>query len=401
MDADSRERLARLAAFPEQNPNPVIELDARSLVYANPAALTLFPELPESGDEHPLLSGARRVAAGLRETGARSGSGEVELDEACYHLDIYLVPETGGFRAYATDVTKRRESERRFRQLFDHCVEAIFLHDTRGRIVDCNAEACLSLGYGREELLSLSVEDFALDVLSQEERLRRDDTPWSRALRAGPEARVSFHENVHRRKDGSTFPVEVGIGAMDYGERRLVLASARDISERKLLEEELVHRATHDPLTGLPNRELLDARLETALARAGRRGEGVAVMFLHLGGLQRAREQLGYRAGDRLLAAAAQRIRGCLGLEDSVGRMSGDELVVLAESATDGAQSRQTTLDILEELRQPLQLADREFQTEATVGVSLAPAETGDPIDEAYEAMCQARRSGEPYAVFA
>lgn len=88
-------------------------------------------------------------------------------------------------------------SERRFRQLFDHSVEAIFLHDPQGRIVDCNAEACLSLGYSRRELLSLSVEDFATDVLSQEERSRRGDTPWSRALRAGPEAQVAFHENVH------------------------------------------------------------------------------------------------------------------------------------------------------------------------------------------------------------
>lgn len=282
-DAD---RLARLAAFPEQNPNPVVELDDRGLVYANPAALDLFPDLPESGGEHPLISGSRRIASELRRADAGSGSGEVELGEACYHLDVQLVPETGGLRAYAADVTQHREaerlvveSERRFRQLFDHSVEAIFLHDPRGRIVDCNAEACLSLGYSRRELLSLSVEDFATDVLSQEERSRRDDTPWSRALRAGPEAQVAFHENVHRRKDGSTFPVEVGIGAMDYGESRLVLASARDISERKLLEKALVHRATHDPLTGLPNRELLDSRLEHALARAAQRGEGIARFF--------------------------------------------------------------------------------------------------------------------------
>jgi PAS domain S-box-containing protein len=303
-DAD---RLARLAAFPEQNPNPVVELDDRGLVYANPAALDLFPDLPESGGEHPLISGSRRIASELRRADAGSGSGEVELGEACYHLDVQLVPETGGLRAYAADVTQHREaerlvveSERRFRQLFDHSVEAIFLHDPRGRIVDCSAEACLSLGYSRRELLSLSVEEFATGVLSQEERSQRDDTPWSRALRAGPEAQVAFHENVHRRKDGSTFPVEVGIGAMDYGESRLVLASARDISERKLLEEALVYRATHDPLTGLPNRELLDSRLEHALARAAQRGEGIAALFLHLGGLYRARERLGYRAGDRL-----------------------------------------------------------------------------------------------------
>lgn len=108
-DAD---RLARLAAFPEQNPNPVVELDDRGLVYANPAALELFPDLPESGGEHPLISGSRRIASELRRAGAGSGSGEVELGETCYHLEIQLVPETGGLRAYAADVTQRREAER-------------------------------------------------------------------------------------------------------------------------------------------------------------------------------------------------------------------------------------------------------------------------------------------------
>lgn len=518
-ERDDEETPAILTALTEHSPSPVVELDPQGLTYANLAALSLLPDLPEIGEEHPFISGIRRIASGIREAQSHSGTGEVMLNESRYRLDVSLVPETGGLRVYATELADSRrllknvlehaadalflhdleghilevnqgaceslgygreellsfkiqdietlapealfslwesmtaddpvtvygrhrrkdgttfpveirlalfeergmslilamarddterketqrllaESERRFRQLFDRSVEAMFLHDTEGRIVDCNAEACHSLGYTREELLSLSVEDFAMDVLSDEERRRREETPWRQAVRLGSGSAISFHENEHKRKDGTTFPVEVGIGAIDRGEGLLVLASARDISVRRLLEEELTYRDYHDPLTGLPNHEMLDTRLKEALSEAERLRGKIPVMLLHLGGLDRARERLGYRAGNRLLKAAAQRVRGCLGLEDTVGRPDGDELAVLAESATDDEQAVQTALDILEDPRSPLE--DGEFQAEPTIGIALAPSEAGapNPLDAAYEALCQARRSGELYEIF-
>jgi PAS domain S-box-containing protein len=145
------------------------------------------------------------------------------------------------------DITERkraedalRESERRFRALFENSGDALIVHDQSGNVVDCNREAYRSLGYTREEFLGLSVGDFAVDVLSEEEKAQRgDDTFWKRAMRAEPGEVVAFHENIHRRKDGTTFPVEVGLGSIDYGGRRLVFASARDITERKRAEMEL------------------------------------------------------------------------------------------------------------------------------------------------------------------
>jgi len=107
-------------------------------------------------------------------------------------------------------------------------------------MVDCNLEACRSLGYTREELLELSVEDIATDVLSEEEKKARGgDTLWARAMNAQSGTVVGFHENEHRRKDGTTFPVEVGISAIEYGGRRLIFASCRDLTERKQAEEAL------------------------------------------------------------------------------------------------------------------------------------------------------------------
>ena len=149
--------------------------------------------------------------------------------------------------AVVRDITERKEaeealkeSEGRFKQLFERSTDALFVHDEEGRFVDCNSEACRSLGYRREELLGLSVEDVATDLLSEaEKRARRGDTLWERAKWSAPGEIVGFEENELRRKDGTTFPVEVGVGAIDYDGRRLIFASARDLTERRRAEEAL------------------------------------------------------------------------------------------------------------------------------------------------------------------
>ena len=101
-----------------------------------------------------------------------------------------------------------------------------------------------------------------------------------RALAGEPGTIIGFHENEHRRKDGTTFPVEVGVGSIDYKGRRMILASVRDITERKRAEERLHHQAFHDLLTDLPNRQLFADRLGQALRRTRRQRNRVAVLFL-------------------------------------------------------------------------------------------------------------------------
>jgi PAS domain S-box-containing protein len=133
-----------------------------------------------------------------------------------------------------------RQSERRFRQLFENSVDALFVHDEKGRIVDCNAEACRALGYSKLELAELSVADVVTHLVSEEERReKKGDTLWERAMRGEPGRIVGFEQNELVRKDGTSFPVEVGVGAIEYGGRRMIFASARDISERKRAEDAL------------------------------------------------------------------------------------------------------------------------------------------------------------------
>src|SRR5215211_5004607 len=130
-----------------------------------------------------------------------------------------------------------QESQRRFKQLFDQSVDALFVHDETGRIVDCNEEACRSLGYSHEEMLSLSINDLATNLTSSEDTT--EPTHWQRAMAGEPGTLAGTHHGEHRRKDGTTFPVEVHVGSVDYGGQRMIFASARDITARKAFEEAL------------------------------------------------------------------------------------------------------------------------------------------------------------------
>jgi two-component system, sensor histidine kinase and response regulator len=164
--------------------------------------------------------------------------------------------EPNYFIAVVEDITERKraetvleESEQRFKQLFNQSLDALLVHDTQGKIVDCNEEVCRSLGYSREELISLRIRDIATNLVSEEEeRSREEPTLWERAMASEPGQLVGVHLGEHRRKDGTSFPVEVHVGSVDYEGQRMIFASARDITERKLAEEEI--RQLNEDLEG-------------------------------------------------------------------------------------------------------------------------------------------------------
>ncbi len=351
--------------------------------------------------------------AGISRDGRR-----VELEGT--KLPVVVGGEVVGVYGIAKDVTERkeaeeslRESEARFRKLFENPAEALFvIHPETREVVDCNREACRSLGYPREELLGLRLEDFAAEVLPEEERARRGpNTPWRRALSGEPGTIIGFHENEHRRKDGTVFPVEVGVGSIEYAGGRMVLASARDATERKALEERLEHQAFHDPLTGLPNRALFQDRLEHALARAGRDGDAVAVLYLDLDDFKVVNDSLGHQAGDELLVEVAGRLRGCLRPGDTAARLGGDEFAVLLEGVA-GEALRGEALRVAGEgealrvagrigdaLGTPVSLGARgshEARANASVGVALSrPGQrAGDLLRNADVAMYGAKAGG-------
>src|SRR5262249_44751996 len=149
-----------------------------------------------------------------------------------------------------------------------------------------------------------------LDLLSWDDRdelVRR----WAAYL-DGERARERERgprEMVGERKDGTPIAIELTMTELMTREGRLFTALVRDLSEHKAFERELEHLATHDPLTGLPNRTFLVAQLESALLRASRHGTSVGVLMVEVDRVKLVTEALGHRAGDELIQQAANRLR--------------------------------------------------------------------------------------------
>ncbi len=208
------------------------------------------------------------------------------------------------------------------------------------------------------------------------------------------------------RKDGGWRDVEAVV--TDQRDRPAVagyVANVRDITERKEFEALLAHRALHDPLTGLANRQLILDRAEQMLVRARRSCDPVAVLFIDLDNFKDANDSLGHEAGDRLLQAVAHRFSAMLRASDTIGRLGGDEFVVLTEGASLAAGPSMVAERIREVLRKPFQVDGYEGLT-ITVTASIGIA-TGDRpsaqelLRDADIALYRAKAKGRDcYAVF-
>jgi diguanylate cyclase (GGDEF)-like protein len=160
---------------------------------------------------------------------------------------------------------------------------------------------------------------------------------------------------------------------------------------------ELHQRAFHDPLTGLPNRALLQDRLVRALDRARRRGQSIAVLFLDLDNFKRINDSLGHDAGDRLLIAATDRLRGCLRSEDTLARLGGDEFTVLLEEISGPRTPLLVAERIAEALRAPVQLDGQQVYTAASIGIAISSPgadQASDLLRDADLAMYHAKAAG-------
>jgi diguanylate cyclase (GGDEF)-like protein/PAS domain S-box-containing protein len=181
-------------------------------------------------------------------------------------------------------------------------------------------------------------------------------------------------ERRNVRKDGSVFPAQlisdVILGA--DGDPLGIVTLCEDISDRKLVEQQLFQHAFYDDLTGLPNRVLFLERLGRAVTRTRGRGEGTfAVLFLDLDRFKLVNDGLGHHVGDQLLVAIARRLEGCVRPADTVARLGGDEFTILVEDLKDGEAAVQLADRVQAELSLPFALAGQDVYTSASIGIAL------------------------------
>jgi diguanylate cyclase (GGDEF)-like protein len=166
---------------------------------------------------------------------------------------------------------------------------------------------------------------------------------------------------------------------------------------QRRVEDMIKHQASHDRLTGLPNRMLFDDRLSLALAHTHRYGEMLAVVFLDLDGFKTVNDTLGHAVGDQLLKSVAERLRGCLRSGDILARWGGDEFTLLLSPISSAEDTAQIATEILETLNAPLQIDQQELYINASLGIALAPYHGEDAdtlLKNADAAMYRAKQQG-------
>ncbi|MEA2437122.1 MAG: hypothetical protein QOF65_1678, partial [Thermoleophilaceae bacterium] len=198
-----------------------------------------------------------------------------------------------------------------------------------------------------------------------------------------------------RHSEGRWVDVEaVATNLMDDEHVKGLLLSCRDISASKAFEEQLRHRAFHDPLTQLPNRALLLDRIEQAMARERRT---IALLFVDLDDFKVVNDTLGHAAGDALLTAVAARLRGCLRSADTAARLGGDEFALLLEEVVDPSEGERVAARVLDTMRRPFSLHGEPVHVNVSVGLVISGAGTlsvDELLRRADFAMYAAKRNG-------
>jgi diguanylate cyclase (GGDEF)-like protein/PAS domain S-box-containing protein len=261
-------------------------------------------------------------------------------------------------------VAEARSLEELYRRAFDDAPIGMALVAADGTLTRVNAALCRLLQ--RPVLDLLGVETAALthpDDVEVERRLVD-------ALLVGDRRSYDLDKRF-LRPDGSALWVCVGVSLvrMPDGAPERFVVHVQDITDRKESEAELARRATHDALTGLPNRALLIDRLEVALAHEGRRPTSVAVVFCDVDGFKRINDRLGHGAGDQVLVEVAARLQGAVRTGDTVARFGGDEFVVLCDDLTEA------DLDVVtERMARALDEQIRVGEEDVVVGLSVGTA---------------------------
>ena len=230
------------------------------------------------------------------------------------------------------------------RSLFESNIDALMATDPMGIISDVNKQMELLTGCTRDELIGAPFKNYFTDPARAEAGIKL----------VLSEKKLANYELIARDRDGNETVVSYNARTLYDRDRRLqgVFASVRDITERKLAEQQILDLASHDALTHLPNRRLLTDRLDITMASTKRSGRSSALMFLDLDNFKTVNDSHGHNVGDLLLIEAAHRISSCVRAVDTVARFGGDEFVViLSELDVDRAESTKHATLVAEKLR--------------------------------------------------
>ncbi|MBI2779664.1 MAG: EAL domain-containing protein [Gammaproteobacteria bacterium] len=326
----------------------------------------------------------------LRISIARLDSAEKQPPEAAQLLlAVENLTEEERLRALTMD------SAERVRSIMDNVIDGIITINEHGIVESFNRSAQRIFGHTADEVIGRNVS-----MLMPEPYHSEHDGYLARYLSSHQAACLNFgvREVLGRRKDGSTFPMNLATSEMRLGDRRLFIGIARDITEHKQDKERLDYLANFDELTGLPNRNLFQDRLSQRLTHAFRHdNQPVALLFLGLDRFKAINDTLGHDHGDLLLHAVAQRLKDCVRTEDTVARAGGDEFAIILTDVKGPQDAVRVAEKVLEAFRHPFLVREQELFISASIGIALYPSDGADTqtlLKNAGVAMDRAKEKG-------
>jgi diguanylate cyclase (GGDEF)-like protein/PAS domain S-box-containing protein len=285
-----------------------------------------------------------------------------------------------------------QNSENKYRVLFEDSAEASWLMDEKG-FLDCNSAALQMFGYPAEASMLHPAD------------ISPENQPDGTNSRVAAEKKIASaflngterFEWLHQRKNGEVFPAEVCLTALTLSGRPRLLATVRDITDRKVAEQRVQFLAYSDALTGLPNRTLLLDRLTKALASARRRKDKVALLFLDLDRFKDINDSLGHSVGDLLLKEVGERLKTWGREQDTVARLGGDEFLITLTQVKGVLDVAVATERLMNAMTAVFVIQGHSLNVSCSIGISIFPEHGADCetlIKNADAAMYRAKDGG-------
>ena len=291
-----------------------------------------------------------------------------------------------------TDITERRRAEGHFRSAVEAAPNAMIMVDESGNIVLSNARTDQLFGYPPGSLtgepIAVLIPDSARATHARQMATYLKD-PTEKSMGAG-------RELMARHKLGHEFRVEIGLTPIGSQEERYVIASVIDITERIQAERRINQLVNFDFLTGLPNRQMLNTRVQQAIEKAQSNSTRVAIMFIDIDHFKHVNDTLGHAVGDKLLVEAGKRLARALPEGDTVARIGGDEFVLVMSNGNTDAVAL-AAKKLISIISNPYRIKAHELVVTPSIGVAIYP-EDGLNFNSLYQhadtAMYRAKQEG-------